>query len=127
MPIVSVALNDRILREMDMLKVSMGFSGRSELIRAGIRSLIREEQERLAMVGDVHALLLLGHDEGSEGVVTQVKHKFDKLVATHIHSKLGRGKCLEIFLLGGEAKKVGAMMLEFRASRKMDLIRLIPV
>ena len=44
MTIVSISLNDEILNEMDKLQKSLGFSGRSEIVRAGIRGMISEER-----------------------------------------------------------------------------------
>jgi len=46
MPIVSISLNDEILSELDRLKKSMGFSGRSEAIRAGIRNLFLKKNKK---------------------------------------------------------------------------------
>jgi len=46
MPIVSISLNDEILSELDKLQSSMGFSGRSETIRAGIRAFVSEEKQK---------------------------------------------------------------------------------
>ena len=46
MPIVSISLNDEILAELDKLQKSMGFSGRSEAIRAGIRSFVSDEKQK---------------------------------------------------------------------------------
>ena len=46
MPIVSISLNDEILSELDKLQSTMGFSGRSEAIRAGIRSFVSEEKQK---------------------------------------------------------------------------------
>ncbi|MGH9991312.1 MAG: CopG family ribbon-helix-helix protein, partial [Nitrososphaera sp.] len=40
MTIVSVSLNDDILSEIDKLQKALGFSGRSEIVRAGIRNLL---------------------------------------------------------------------------------------
>ena len=45
MPIVSISLNDEILSELDKLQSSMGFSGRSEAIRAGIRHLFLKKNK----------------------------------------------------------------------------------
>ena len=44
MPIVSISLTEEILKEIDNLQKSMGFSGRSDAIRAGIRSFVAEEK-----------------------------------------------------------------------------------
>ena len=46
MPIVSISLNQEILSELDKLQKTMGFSGRSEAIRAGIRTFVSEEKQR---------------------------------------------------------------------------------
>ena len=126
-PIVSVSLNDDMLDDVDKLMKTLGFSGRSELVRAGIRSLISEEKEKEDILGSLHALLLVIHDEESEQEVTSSKHTFDELISTHIHSKIDNDKCLEIFLLNGEADKIKNMTQEFQTNRKMDRVKLIPM
>ena len=127
MPIVSISLNNEMLQDVDDIMKSLGFSGRSELVRAGIRSLISEEKERRDIIGSLHALLLVIHDEESEQQVTSSKHTFDELISTHIHSKIDNNKCLEIFLLKGEADKIKNMTKEFQTNKKMDRVKLIPM
>ena len=48
MPIVSISLNDEMLAELDRLQKSMGFTGRSEAIRAGIRNFVSEERQKMS-------------------------------------------------------------------------------
>jgi CopG family nickel-responsive transcriptional regulator len=127
MPIVSISLNDDLLGEIDRLMKALGFSGRSELVRAGIRSLISEERERQDILGTLHALLLVIHDEESEQEVTQTKHTYDELVSTHIHSKVDNNKCLEIFLLRGEADRIKNMTQAFQTNKRMDRVKLVPM
>ena len=127
MPIVSISINNDMLDDIDRLMKGLGFSGRSELVRAGIRSLISEEKEKQDILGSLHALLLVIHDEESEQEVTKSKHTFDELINTHIHSKVDNNKCLEIFLLKGEAEKIKSMMKEFQTNKKMDRVKLIPM
>ena len=127
MPIVSISINDDMLEDIDGLMKELGFSGRSELVRAGIRSLISEEKERQDLLGLLHALLLVIHDEESEQEVTSTKHTFDELINTHIHSKIENNKCLEIFLLKGEADKIKSMTKAFQTNKKMDRVKLIPM
>ncbi|MFQ5920444.1 MAG: CopG family ribbon-helix-helix protein [Nitrososphaerales archaeon] len=127
MPIVSISINDDMLSEVDKMIRASGFSGRSELVRAGIRSLISEEKERQDILGSLHALLLIIHDEDSEQEVTHTKHTFDELINTHIHSKIDNNKCLEIFLLNGESEKIKNMTKDFQTNKKMDRVKLIPM
>ena len=58
MPIVSISLNDEILKQIDNLQSTMGFSGRSDAIRAGIRSFGSEEKQKADLSGNVNAILL---------------------------------------------------------------------
>lgn len=125
LPIVSVSLNDDILKEMDVLQKALGFSGRSEIVRAGIRQLAAEEKDRQNLVGFIHALLMVVHSEESEKQVTDMKHGYDELVQTHLHSKIRGDRCLEVFLLKGQAEEVKKMTKEFQSNKKMDHVKLI--
>lgn len=125
MPIVSISLNAEILSEIDKLQKSMGFSGRSEIIRAGIRNLIAEEKQRSNLSGLIHAILMIIHDEESEQIVTGIKHNHEELIGTHLHSKIEGNKCMELFLLHGEAGKVDGMTKDFKTNRKMDHVKLV--
>jgi CopG family nickel-responsive transcriptional regulator len=123
--IVSVSLNEEILVEIGKLQKVLGFSGRSEIIRAGIRNLLAEERERQNLTGLLHALLLVIHDEKSDDQVTEMRHDYDRLINTHLHSKIDRNRCLEIFLLRGDANDVIQMAKKFQSNKKMDHTKLI--
>ena len=125
MPIVSISLNDEILSEIDKLQKSMGFSGRSEIIRAGIRNLIAEEKQRSNLSGLIHAILMVIHNEESEQIVTGIKHNHEELIGTHLHSKIEGNKCMELFLLHGAADRVDVMTKDFKTNRKMDHVKLV--
>ena len=127
MPIVSVSLNDDILNEMEKLQKLLGFSGRSEIVRAGIRSMLSEEKQRNDLTGMLHSLLLVIHDEKSDDEISNMRHSYDKLINTHLHGKIDRDRCLEIFLLRGEAEEIRRMTREFQANKRMDNVKLIPM
>ncbi|NAL77978.1 nickel-responsive regulator 1 [Nitrososphaera sp. AFS] len=125
MTIVSVSLNKKILDDMERLQRTYGFSGRSEIVRAGIRNLLSEEKKREDLSGMLHALFLAIHDEASDEEVTEMGHVYDKLINTHLHSKINGDRCLEIFLLKGDAREVKEMAKKFQATRNMDNVQLI--
>ena len=125
MTTVSISLNKKMLAEMDKIQKSYGFSGRSEIVRAGIRSLLSEERERNAITGSIHALFLATHDERSDEQVTEIRHAYDKLITTHLHSKVDTDRCLEVFLLKGNAADIADMTKKFRANKNMDNIKLV--
>ena len=125
MTIVSVSLNKEILSEMEKLQKLLGFSGRSEIVRAGVRNLLSEERTRQDLTGLLHALLLAIHDEKSDEEMTELRHAYDKLINTHLHSKIDRDRCLEIFLLKGDANEIRDMIKKFQSNKKIDNVKLI--
>ena len=127
MTIVSVSLNQDILTEVDKLQKALGFSGRSEIVRAGIRNLLAEEKDRQNLSGSLFAVLLAIHDEKSDYQVTEMGHDFDKLITTHIHNKIDGDRCLEIFLLKGEADEIKDMAKKFQSNKRMDHVKLISI
>jgi len=123
--IVSISLNNDILADIDKLQKVLGFSGRSEIVRAGLRNLLAEEKDRQDLSGDLFAVLLAIHDEKSDDQVTEMRHDYDRLITTHIHNKIDRDRCLEIFLLKGEAEDIKDMTKKFQSNKKMDHAKLI--
>lgn len=125
MTIVSVSLNEDILHEMDKLQKALGFSGRSEIIRAGIRVLLSEEKKRQDLIGLLNALFLVIHDEESDEEMNEMRHIYDKLINTHLHSKIDKNRCLEILLLKGEASDIREMTKKFQSNKKIHNVQLI--
>ena len=124
MVIVSISLNDKILEEIDRIQNDYGYSGRSEVIRAGTRLLISENKENEKLFGEINAILLLVHSQDAENIVSDIKHNYEDVTTTQIHSHLRR-KCLEIFVLDGNAEKIKEMVREYQINRKMDYVKLI--
>ncbi len=125
MTIVSISLNGEILAELDRLQKSMGFSGRSEAIRAGIRSFVAEEKQNAKLSGKVHAVLLVIHSNEFDDIVSGIKHNFEDLITTHLHSKIEGEKCMELFVIDGEADKVSTITKDFQTNKKMDTVKLV--
>jgi len=125
MVIVSISLNDTILKEIDRIQNALGYSGRSEVIRAGARLLISESKEKERLTGNINSILLLIHSQDAENVVSEIKHKFENVTKTQIHSHLRENKCLEVFVLDGDADRIKEMVRLLQTSRKMDYVKLI--
>ena len=125
MPIVSISLNDEILSELDKLQNTMGFSGRSEAIRAGIRTFVSEEKQNSNLSGNIHAILLVVHNDEFDHIVSGITHNFEDLITTHLHSKIDKEKCMELFVIDGDAEKVTTMTKDFHKNKNMDTVKLV--
>jgi len=124
-PIISASLSDTTLQELHRIQKTMRFSGRSEAIRAAIRMLAAESKERETLAGKVRGILLLIHEHEAEGLVTNVKHTFLDIIYTQLHNRFKEGKCLELFLLEGEADRVKEMTRIFQRADGIELVRLL--
>jgi CopG family nickel-responsive transcriptional regulator len=127
MPIVSISLNDEILSELDKLQTTMGFSGRSEAIRAGIRSFVSEEKQKSDLSGNIHAILLVVHNDEFDHVVSGITHNFEDLITTHLHSKIDQEKCMELFVIDGDGENVTTMTKDFQINKNMDTVKLVTI
>jgi len=125
MPIVSISLTEEILKEIDNLQKSMGFSGRSDAIRAGIRSFVAEEKQNANLSGNINAILLVVHNDEYDEQVNGIKHSFEDLITTHMHSKIEGEKCMELFMLKGDADSVSSITRDFQNNNRMDTVKLV--
>jgi len=125
MPIVSISLTEEILKEIDSLQKNLGFSGRSDAIRAGIRSFVSEEKQKENLSGNVNAILLVVHNDEYDNQVNGIKHSYEDLITTHLHSKIEGDKCMELFMLKGEANSVSDITKDFQINKKMDTVKLV--
>ncbi|MFA5929840.1 MAG: CopG family ribbon-helix-helix protein [Candidatus Micrarchaeia archaeon] len=125
MAIISASIDDETLSELDSLCKTLLFSGRSEAIRAGIRSLAAENKSAEGLSGEMKAVLLLVHQENAEKGASSLAHEFEDVVSTHIHSNLRREKCLEIFVLAGDSGRIRGLFRAAKGSKKMEYARLV--
>jgi len=124
MPIISLSVNEKMLTDIDTIQKECGFSGRSEVIRAGMRMLIADIKDKGDLTGTINSVLLLIHDQDVEHRVTEIKHDFEDITSTQIHNHLQGGKCLEIFILDGDADRIRQLLTLFQISGKMDYVKL---
>ncbi|MBI5223812.1 CopG family ribbon-helix-helix protein [Candidatus Micrarchaeota archaeon] len=123
--IISISLNDKILEEIDRIKDEMGFSGRSEVLRAGIRSMVSEAQNNEKLTGRIKCVLLIVHKEEAEESINEMTHSFEDIINTQVHSNLGEHKCLEIFVLDGNAERIKELIKLPQVNKKIDYMKLV--
>ena len=127
MPIVSLSFPTELLREMDAVQRNSGFTGRSELVRAAIRLMLEDNRGKDSLSGEINGLIVVTHNEDEEEPVTKLKHGFEDIIKTHIHSKTTSSICVELFLVHGDARKVVAMSKAFEAEDRMKSTKFLRV
>ncbi len=125
MTVVSLSLPEKMVSDMDEIQGSVGFSGRSELVRAAIRLLLDDTRQKNALAGETTAVIVVGHGKEDEEPVTRLKHKFEDIVKTHVHCKVSHEDCIEVFVLAGQGKEIASMAKEFERERKIRSVKLL--
>lgn len=114
-----------MIREIDQIQESQGFKGRSELVRAALRLMIEDSKHKDLLKGRVSALIVVTHDQEDEGPITSLKHQYEGIVKTHIHSKITQDNCVELFLVEGEGARIASMTKAFQKEDKMKSVKLL--
>lgn len=127
MAVVSLSLPDAMVESMDEIQETVGFSGRSELVRAAIRLLLEDTRQKEGIEGNIGAVIVVGHDRDDEEPVTRLKHKFEDIVKTHVHCKVSHEDCVELFVLAGEGREIASMAKEFEREKKIRNVKLLPI
>lgn len=125
MPIVSVSLNDEILSEMDTYQKMMGFSSRSEIVRAAIRAFVSDEKQKMDLIGNLNGVLLVLHSDDFDNVAATISHNYEDIMITRTHSKIDGKICMELFLLKGPAEEIIDMTREYQTNKYMDIVKMI--
>ena len=116
-----------MVASMDEIQEAVGFSGRSELIRAAIRLMLEETRQKEALKGPTSAILVVTHDKDDEESATRIKHKFEDVVKTHVHSKVTSDDCVELFLVQGEGRDIVSMSKAFQREKGIREVRLMTI
>ena len=125
MTVISASLPQNLVKELDRLTESGGYSSRSDTIRAGIKLLASEKRQQDKGKGRISAALLLVHDEKDEEAFFAARHDFEEVIKTSVHNQLKDDKCLEIFILDGDFEKIQSLLLACRKSGKADYLKLV--
>jgi CopG family nickel-responsive transcriptional regulator len=65
------------------------------------------------------------HNDEFDDMIAGIKHNFEDLITTHLHSKIQGNKCVELFMLDGEAERISTITKNFKINKKMDTVKLV--
>ncbi|MFA5246842.1 MAG: CopG family ribbon-helix-helix protein [Candidatus Micrarchaeia archaeon] len=125
MAIISISVDDETLKAADDAVEKMGMRNRSELFRRGVENILSEVRQSEDLPKNADAVLIAMHDEDAEDEITHIKHGYEKITVMQTHTHVGKDKCLEIFVLKGDGKKMSEFSQELFSNRKIRYSRLV--
>lgn len=126
MPIVSISLSDENVKVLDKLQKAHGLSGRSEAVRVALRSAQAEVRDRESLKGEVEGVLIVVHGSHGAPGLGKLSHTHQDVVTTQIHSHLRNHKCLEVFIVRGQAELVQETVASFQSDDQIDYVKFVP-
>lgn len=119
MPVVSVSLNENLLEDVEEFMEAEGFSGRSEVIRTALRSLLRERKKLEELEGVINAVIVVTHVGDDSEDIDNIQHSYRDVIETHLHNHTKDHSCLEVFTLEGNAEQIKDFYSDLNSSSKV--------
>jgi len=125
MTIISVSLNDEYEGMLDMIQSSYGLKGRSEAVRASIKSAMGEIKDLDSMSGMVEGVLIIVRGNHADPWMIRIQAKYQECIKTQMHSHLRDQKCLEVMVVSADARMLKDMISDIKAEGTADYIRFV--
>lgn len=123
--VISISLTEKNIEDLDELQKLFGLTGRSEAIRLCLRSAESEIRERRELKGDLEGILIAVHKVEVGHELDEASHKYQKNITTQVHSHLKDGKCLDVFLVGGDSATIKNMIADFQKDEALEYIKFV--
>ena len=123
--ILSFSMPAELVNKLDALSSAIGYSTRSELIRDGVRLLLKRHESLGGMKGAAEGVIILLYHHSAEGNVSALRHRFTDIVRSYTHCdfQLRSDRCCEILVFRGESDRVRKVVEGLQAIKKVDEVQ----
>jgi CopG family nickel-responsive transcriptional regulator len=118
--VISISLTPELLAKLDDFVDESGYSSRSEAIRVAVREVLSQHTLRRLERGRVVATITVISDrerQDPNSRLMELRHEFDESIYGNMHLHIGRGYCVEIFIMREESEIVFDFVSRVRAIR----------
>ena len=120
MTVISVSLTPELLTKLDKYVEKSGYSSRSEAIRIAVREALSQFTLQRLERGQVVATVTVISDRERQDLnssLMDLRHEFDESIFGNMHLHVGKGYCVEIFIIREETERVLDFVSRVRAIR----------
>lgn len=120
MTVISVSLTPELLTKLDKYVEKSGYSSRSEAIRIAVREALSQFTLQRLERGQVVATVTVISDRERHELnssLMDLRHEFDESIFGNMHLHVGKGYCVEIFIIREETERVLNFVSRVRAIR----------
>ena len=120
MTVISISLTPELLTKLDKYVEKSGYSSRSEAIRIAVREALSQFTLQRLERGQVVATVTVISDRERQDLnssLMDLRHEFDESIFGNMHLHVGKGYCVEIFIIREETERVLDFVSRVRAIR----------
>ena len=124
MPIISVSMDDAILRSLDEVAQRRRYHSRSEAVREALREFI-DVTEWGREGGQASVILAVIYEKGHpKADLAMLQHRFDE-IRTMLHTHLNELDCLQIFVAEGPTGRLKDLIGQIRRVKGVKQFKFI--
>ncbi len=124
MPIVSVSMDDAVLKSLDEIAQRRNYRSRSEAVREALREFV-DVSEWGKEGGQSSVILAVIYEKGNpKADLAMLQHRFDE-IRTMLHTHLNEVDCLQIFVAEGPTTRLKELIGQIRRVKGVKQIKFI--
>lgn len=124
MTVISLAIPDLLLEQVDKTIKDKGYASRSEIIRQALRLYLTEDLKIEELAGETVATITLIYRENADRRrLLEAQHVYGGLVSTFLHAHIHEGFCLEVIILKGQAAAIRKFTDNLRLNEQINQIK----
>jgi len=123
---VGVTFPPDLLKELDETIEKMGYSNRSKAVQDSVRLFISEHRGLLEQKGQRTGVVVMVYDheaEGLEEALTDIQHKYSRVIRSSMHIHLSERDCLEAVAVEGDAGEIRKLIQELESRRGVKQVK----
>ena len=124
MPIISVSMDEVILKNLDEIAQRRKYRSRSEAVREALREFI-DVTEWGREAAQTSVILAVIYEKGNpKADLAMLQHRFDE-IRTMLHTHLNEVDCLQIFVAEGPTARLKELIGQIRRVKGVKQIKFI--
>ena len=124
MPIISLSVNENVLRKFDEALRRRGYSTRSEAFREAMKEFVDMEEWGLPSGRNALIMAVIYDRDEPKVQLSILRHKYEE-IRTMLHTHLDEVNCLEVMIAEGLNNRLKEIVKSVRSIRGIKQIKFI--
>jgi len=122
--IVSMSMDEELVKRFDRAMKSRGYSTRSEGMRDLVRNFISDCEWELEEEDSIAVITLLYGKDVKKYKLMGIQHSYPE-ISTMLHTHVEDGSCLEVYVVKGSGDRIRSLLSEFRGLTGVKAVKFV--